>query len=169
MWLNPDRAGLFFARHVLVCEGQADKAVLDYLIDQAWPELISHHVHIVDALGKFCIHRYMALLDAFGIAHSVLMDRDSDEGIHRIANDFIEGHRMPSTKAIFAFPTNMEGFLGVEGPPRGDLKAVHLVSCLRRGEVTGARLQELRGIIDGLLALNTRENPAVAPAAGASG
>lgn len=147
LWLNPDRASLFFARHVIICEGQSDKALLDCLIDEYWPEIKERHVHIVDALGKYCIHRYMILLSAFGISHSVIMDRDNDQDIHNIVNGFIDEHRTQFTKDIYSFPVNIETFIGIDEPFRGDLKAVHLVSCLRQKKITSEKINELKKIV----------------------
>jgi putative ATP-dependent endonuclease of OLD family len=39
LWLNAERAALFFARHVVLCEGPTEKAMFEYLIDTAWPDL----------------------------------------------------------------------------------------------------------------------------------
>jgi putative ATP-dependent endonuclease of OLD family len=151
LWLNPDRASLFFARHVIICEGQSDKALLDCLIDDYWPDLRERQIHVVDSLGKFCIHRYMTLLSAFGISHSVIMDRDKDQDIHKIVNDFIDQHRTSYTHAIFAFPFNIETFIGVDAPLRDDLKAVHLVSCLRQNRIPPEKIDELRKVILSIL------------------
>lgn len=151
LWLNPERASLFFARHVLVCEGQSDKALLDCLIDEYWSDIREKHIYVVDALGKFCIHRYMSLLSAFAIQHSIIMDRDNDQDIHKIVNDFIEKHQTPYTHAIFSFPKNIESFLEVDAPYRDDLKAVHLISCLRRGDISTERINALRDVVSNVL------------------
>ena len=36
LWLDSERSSLFFARHVLLCEGASEKVYLDYLADNEW-------------------------------------------------------------------------------------------------------------------------------------
>jgi hypothetical protein len=149
--LNPDRASMFFARHVIICEGQTEKALLDCLLEEQWTDLADRHVYVVDALGKFSIHRFMALLSAYGITHSVIMDADQDGDIHRVVNDFILENSTPFTSGIHAFERDIERFLGLDPAPRQDLKPLHMVSCYKNGHLSGDCVAQLRRIVDGIL------------------
>jgi energy-coupling factor transporter ATP-binding protein EcfA2 len=149
--LNPDRASMFFARHVIICEGQADKALLDRLLQERWTDLEDRHIHVVDALGKFSIHRYMAILSAYGITHSVIMDADADADIHAVVNEFIREHRTRHTSGLHSFDRDIEHFLGIDPAPRPDLKPLHMMSCYNNGRVSADCIAALRRVVDGLL------------------
>lgn len=151
MWLNTERATLFFAKHVIICEGPSEKVLLEYLIENKWPELRNKNIYFADALGKFSIHRFMMLLSKLGIKHSVLMDKDRDADIHQIVNDFIMGNRTDQTNAIKSFDKDLEDFLGIDQAPRRDLKPLHILSKLRAGEITDEKIAALRGIVDELM------------------
>ena len=111
LWLNAERAALFFARHVVLCEGPTEKAMFGYLIDTIWRDLGDRNVYVADSLGKFNVHRHMALLSGLGIRHSVLFDRNSDADIHQVFNRFIEENRTDFTIHIESFPSCLEDFL----------------------------------------------------------
>lgn len=151
MWLNTERAALFFAKQVIICEGPSEKVLLEYLIENNWPELRDKHIYFADALGKFSIHRFMTLLSKLGIKHSVLMDRDKDIEIHQIVNDFIEGKRTVHTNKIKLFNKDLEDFLGISKAPRRDLKPLHILSKFRAGEIEADKISDLRGIVNEML------------------
>jgi putative ATP-dependent endonuclease of OLD family len=151
LWLNPERASLFFAQHVVLCEGATEKAMFEYLIDTAWQDLADKNIYVADALGKFNIHRHMALLSGFGIQHSVLFDRDRDADYHQVVNSFIEENRTDLTIQIESFPDCLEDFLEIPGAKRQDLKQLHVISKLRNGEITAKKITELRQMFERLL------------------
>jgi predicted ATP-dependent endonuclease of OLD family len=151
MWLNTERATLFFAKHVIICEGPTEKVLLEYLIENNWPELREKHIYFADALGKFSIHRFMTLLSKLGIKHSVLMDRDKDADIHQIVNNFIERKRTEHTNKIKPFDKDLEEFLGIPNAPRPDLKPLHVLSKLRAGEISDDKVAALRSIVNDML------------------
>jgi putative ATP-dependent endonuclease of the OLD family len=78
LWLNPDRCGLFFANHVLLVEGQAEQALIRKLVGDGKIDGAECGLYVLDCLGKYNIHRFMNLLAALGIPHSVLYDDDLD-------------------------------------------------------------------------------------------
>jgi len=151
LWLNAERAALFFARHVVLCEGPAEKAMFEYLIDTAWRGLGDRNVYVADALGKFNIHRHMALLSGLGIRHSVLFDRDRDSDIHQVINGFIEQNRTDFTINVESFPSCLEEFLEITRAKRKDLKPLHVMSKLLGGEVAPDKITELRQVFARLL------------------
>mgnify|MGYP000876414270 CR=1 FL=1 len=170
LWLDAERASMVFARHVVICEGPSEKVLYDYLIDEQWHDVRDKHIHFVDAFGKFNIHRYMTLLSGMGIPHSVLMDRDDDADVHRIANDFIAAMKTPHTKEIHSFDKDLEAFLGIPSVQRSrrDLKPLNVLSRVRSGAVAGAKLAELRALLDKLVPNALASVPASANVAAAA-
>ncbi|CAN2046288.1 putative ATP-dependent endonuclease of the OLD family [Candidatus Magnetomoraceae bacterium gMMP-1] len=148
LWLDSERAAMFFAKKVIICEGASEKVFIDYLLDEYWPELRAKHIYLLDTLGKFNIHRYITLMTALGIQHSVMLDSDEDAGIHGIINSFIEQKRTEFTKTIYAFENDFESFLGIEKPKRKDLKPLNIIVKHQKGEISDDKLAELRGIIE---------------------
>jgi putative ATP-dependent endonuclease of OLD family len=151
--LTPIRAALFFARHVVLCEGPTEKAMFEYLIDTAWQDLGDRNVYVADALGKFNIHRHMALLSGLGIRHSVLFDRDRDTAVHNVVNEFIGENRTELTIQIESFPSYLEDFLGIAQAKRRDLKPLHVISNLLNNAVATDKITELRHMFDRLLGM----------------
>ena len=150
LWLNAERAASFFARQVVICEGQTEKVLFDYLVSQIWSDLRDRGVYFIDALGKFSMHRFMAIFSGLGIRHSVIMDKDNDADIHSVVNEFITGRQTPFTRGIHCFDRDLEDFLGISQATRPDKKPLHVMSCLRGGKIKREKITELRAIIDGL-------------------
>jgi len=69
LWLDSERASSFFADIVLICEGAAEKTFIDYMIKNEWIDLREKKIYVLDAMGKFNIHRYMNLFKELGIYH----------------------------------------------------------------------------------------------------
>jgi hypothetical protein len=102
-------------------------------------------------LGKFNIHRHMALLSGLGIRHLVLFDRDRDADIHGVVNSFIDENRTDLTIQIESFPDCLEDFLGIQQAKRRDLKPLHVISKLRNGTIASDKITGLRQMFDRLL------------------
>jgi predicted ATP-dependent endonuclease of OLD family len=147
LWLDGERASLFFADSVVICEGVSEKALFEYLIGQEWPEFRNRNIYIADAMGKFNVHRLIALLSRLGIRHSVLIDHDGDADIHKIVNDFIEERRTELTILIKSFATDLEAYLEIPKPPRPDLKPLNVLVHLRSGKITEQKKSELKSLL----------------------
>jgi predicted ATP-dependent endonuclease of OLD family len=154
LWLDTERTAAFFAKHVLICEGASEKIAIEYLIANQWSDLIEKHIYVLDAMGKYNIHRYMSLFEKLGITHSVLMDKDKDNEINNIVNDFIrkKQHNQFTIK-IHMFDKDLEDFLNIEKPNRNDAKPLHILKLLSDKEVDPERIKEFRSIINQLLGL----------------
>lgn len=151
LWIDSERASSFFARHVVICEGATEKIFIDYLIDTVWKELKEKHIYVLDSLGKFNIHRYMNLFGILGIEHSVLMDKDNDQDIHKEINDFIESRKNEYTKTIECFDKDIETFLGIEAPPRRDQKPLNVIYKYNQSEIEQEKINELKSILEKLV------------------
>ncbi len=150
LWLDSERSSLFFARHVIICEGATEKIFLDYLINQVWTDLKDNHIYFLDSMGKFNVHRYMNLCGRLGIPHSVLIDSDKDADIHGVINTFIDNNKNDFTAKTYAFDVDIEGFLGIGKPTRNDQKPLNIISKYHKGEISVAKIDELKGVINAL-------------------
>ena len=139
LWLNPDRAGMFFADHVLLVEGPSETALINRLLDDGRISLPSG-VYVLDCLGKYNIHRFMNLLDAVGVTHSVLFDDDEAKEEHEDINRLINDSRGTYTVGISPLPGTLEKFLGI--PPAGALhrKPQHVMYCYAQGQIEKGKL-----------------------------
>ena len=73
-WINPDRGELFFAKKVVLVEGETEKVILPFLA--ATLGCVDSDVSIIDCGSKFNIRLYIAILNAFKIPYCVVHDED---------------------------------------------------------------------------------------------
>lgn len=73
-WINPDRGEIFFARKVVLVEGETDAATLAYLGTKL--DCFDTDVSVVDCGSKHNLPLYVALLNAFQIPYVVVHDED---------------------------------------------------------------------------------------------
>jgi len=158
LWLDAERSALFFAKHVIICEGATEKVLLNHIVDNRWPCLKEKHIYFLDAMGKYGIHRYMNLFKHLGISHSVLIDSDQDRDVHALVNNFICSNKNSFTIGIHAFERDLEAFLEFPRAPRGDLKPVHALDCYKRGMINDEKLGELYDIISSFLCYQQSDN-----------
>jgi len=74
-WINPDRSELFFAKKVILVEGQTDKIVLSYLSRKLG--VYSYDYSIIECGSKSTIPQFIRLLNAFKIPYVVVYDKDN--------------------------------------------------------------------------------------------
>jgi predicted ATP-dependent endonuclease of OLD family len=147
LWLDGDRSSLFFANKVLVVEGATEKALFNYLLANDWGSLAEHHVFVVDALGKYNLHRYMGLLEAFGIPHGIILDDDNNKNHHLVVNELIESLANPFTlNPPIKLKNNLESFLcmSTSSSGRGDRKVLEVLKLVSSGGIAEAKLEELK-------------------------
>lgn len=73
-WINPDRGELFFAKKVVLVEGETEKVILPFLAAKLG--CVDSDVSIIDCGSKFNIRLYVAILNAFKIPYCVVHDED---------------------------------------------------------------------------------------------
>ena len=129
LWLDSERCCGFFADIILICEGASEKVFLEYLLKNKWIDLSKRKAYVLDSMGKFNIHRYMNLFKELGILHSILADKDKNEEIHKLINEFILDNKNQYTKGIHFFDYNIETFLEIKPPPknRRDKKPLNIM------------------------------------------
>jgi len=74
VWVNPDRGELFFAKKVILVEGETEKVVLPYLAKRLG--CLDPDVSVIDCGSKFNLRLYIAVLNAFGIPYCAVHDED---------------------------------------------------------------------------------------------
>lgn len=142
LWLNPDRAGMFFAEKVLLVEGPSETALINRLLDDGKLSL-PLGAYILDCIGKYNIHRFMNLLSALGVLHAVLHDDDDNMDEHQELNQLISDSKHADfTKSIITLPKDLETVLGVASPGSNHRKPQHLLYCYSSGQIDDCRLTD---------------------------
>lgn len=73
-WINPDRSEMFFARRVILVEGETERVVLPYLAKK-----IGCHdtgISVIDCGSKYNLPLYIDILNAFSLNYVVVHDQD---------------------------------------------------------------------------------------------
>lgn len=153
LWLDSERCSAFFTDIVLICEGATEKIFIDYLIKNEWSDLREKRVYILDAMGKFNIHRYMNLFKELGIYHSILADKDENNNVHEFINLFVEEQKNEFTKSIDFFDKDIESFLDINAPPsnRRDKRPLNVMWHYSKGEISRDKVDALKKKVRGLL------------------
>lgn len=74
-WINPDRGELFFAKKVILVEGQTDKIVLSYLAKKLG--IYKYDYSILECGSKSLIPQFIKLLNVFKIPYIAIYDKDN--------------------------------------------------------------------------------------------
>ncbi len=154
LWLNPDRCGMFFANHVLVVEGPSEQALINKLIGDGRIKRPSDGLYVLDSIGKFNIHRFMNLLTALGIQHSIIHDDDQGKAEHSEVNQLIQESKTEFTTAIAPIVDDLEAFLGVPKPKSDHRKPQHLLFLHETGQIAADRMSAFYALVEGCLPLN---------------
>lgn len=73
-WVNPDRGELFFAKKVVLVEGDTEAVVLPFLANQL--NCIDSEISVINCGSKHNLPLYITLLKAYQIPYIVLHDED---------------------------------------------------------------------------------------------
>ncbi|MBU2523114.1 MAG: AAA family ATPase [Nanoarchaeota archaeon] len=152
LWLDPDRCCSFFAGIVLICEGLSEKALIDCLVKEKKINFKSRRVYILNAAGKYDIHRYMNLFGRLGIEHSVLYDGDKNNDKHKKINAFIEENKNKFTLKLHPFSeSELEDFLEIEKVTDRYKKPLNVMWHYRNNKIRQEKIDELIKIIENLI------------------
>ncbi|WHP46430.1 AAA family ATPase [Mannheimia bovis] len=77
-WINPDRGELFFAKKVILVEGQTEKVIISALADILG--VFKYEYTIIDCGSKGNIPHYIKLLNKFKIPYVTVYDKDHQHG-----------------------------------------------------------------------------------------
>jgi len=148
LWLNPDRASIFFADHVLLFEGPSEVALVRRLMDEGKLGFGKTGVYPLDCLGKFNIHRFMNLLSALGVEHSIVYDDDNNKDEHADINALIIASKDGQfTKGIKDIKGKLEDMLGV--PPAGSdhRKPQHILYLYSENRIDEKKLEAFCSLV----------------------
>ncbi len=158
LWLDSDRASMFFADKVLLVEGATEKALFNYLLANEWHDLTKERVLIVDALGKYNFHRFLSLFKCFGIYHGIMFDNDDEKNEHAAINQLIRDRNNAFTLAEpVEFDKCLEKHLGLSLPGRPDQKPLQILKALEDKSITSGQLSSLRTAFCAALAIESVE------------
>lgn len=147
LWLNPDRAGVFFAQQVLLVEGPTETALINKLCDDGKLQL-PWGTYVLDCLGKYNIHRFMNLLAGLGITHAVIHDDDENRDEHQELNQLIADAKNPEfTSAIVQIQKDIESFLGVPPPGSSHRKPQHMLYRYGAGLIDSNKLDAFCALV----------------------
>ena len=74
-WINPDRGEMFFAKKVILVEGQTDKIALSYLAKKL--EIYNYNYSIIEFGSKSIIPQFIKVLNAYKIPYIAVYDKDN--------------------------------------------------------------------------------------------
>lgn len=145
LWLDSERASMFFADKVLLVEGATEKALFNYLLANDWHDLTKERILVVDALGKYNFHRFLSLFNTYGIYHGIMFDNDNEKNEHSAINQLIRNRKNNFTLADpFEFNKCLEIHLGLTLPGRDDQKPLQILKALEDKTITAEQLEQLR-------------------------
>jgi len=151
LYLDPDRSCAFFADFVLICEGLSEKALIDTLINEGKIKLKYSKAYILNAAGKYDIHRYMNLFEKLGINHSILFDRDSTSEKDTKINEFILTCKNKFTSKALSFVGEFEDFLEIPKERDRYKKPLNVMWHYRNGKIEAKKIEELIKIVKNLI------------------
>src|SRR3989344_209023 len=146
-WLDSARSSAFFANFVLLCEGASEKVLIEYLIKTGKIEVTNKEIYVLDAMGKYNLHRYMNLFSLMGVQHSVLFDSDNNSERNKKINDFLKNNKNSFTKEIHSFDKELEDFLGIPKCADKHRKPIEVLWNYKNGKIEESKLTALKEII----------------------
>jgi predicted ATP-dependent endonuclease of OLD family len=125
-WINPDRGELFFAKKVILVEGQTDKSAIAYIAKRM--NCFRYDYTIVDCGCKTNIPLYIQLLNHFNLPYVAVYDRDhqankSPDGIASAdqASQQIETAVDSTYGSTMVFDNDIEEEIGlIDGSQKGN-------------------------------------------------
>ena len=152
LWLNSERCALFFADFVIICEGPSEKIFIEYLFKTKWNDLRKKRIYLLDAGGKYNIHRFINLFALLEIPHSVLLDSDGGKKHQKYVNEFIRSSKSSKTKAIYEFDPDFEQFLGILlKQNRPDKKPLNIFLHFHNNKISSTKIDKLEEIINSIV------------------
>jgi putative ATP-dependent endonuclease of the OLD family len=113
--MGSPRTTAFFSQRVILVEGPSERALYRYLTTRKKMAPPARDLSVIDCIGKYDIHRFVAILSAFGIDHSVLYDGDEGKSNDVAATKAIERAKTEFTKHAIRLDKDLEAKLGI--PP----------------------------------------------------
>lgn len=154
LWLDSDRASMFFADKVLLVEGATEKALFNYLLANNWHDLTKERVLVVDVFGKYNFHRFQKLFDVYGIYHGIIFDNDEEKNEHAVINQLVRDKVTSFTlSTAFEFNKCLEHHFALSLPGRDEQKPLMILKSLEDGTLSSENIDQLREIFCNALAI----------------
>lgn len=146
LWMQATRATAFFSQRVILVEGASETALYTYLTTRGLMEPPIRGLAVIDCMGKFNLHRFVAILSAFGIDHSVLYDGDNGGSHDAEVTTAITGAKTTFTKRITRFANDLESELAITPLSRNEShrKPQYVLYHLETGLVDSAKLDAVK-------------------------
>lgn len=146
LWMQATRTTAFFSQRVILVEGPSETALYSHLITRGLLDPPIRGLAVIDCIGKYNIHRFVAILGAFGIDHSVLYDGDSGNCHDTEVTTAITGAKSSFTKRITRFVNDLESELGITPLPRNERnrKPQYILYHLETGQVGASALEAVK-------------------------
>lgn len=152
LWLQPQRAAAFFAKRVILVEGPSELALYAYLTGRGGHMNAMPGVMVLDCMGKYNIHRFVALLSAFGVDHTVLYDGDGGGSRDAEVTAAIGAAESDYTFSVVRLDKDIESELGIMPIARNEKhrKPQYLLYHLESGAVSVDKIGTVVKLIEGL-------------------
>ena len=146
LWMQSTRTTAFFSQRVILVEGPSETAIYSYLTTRGLMDPPVRGLAVIDCMGKYNIHRFVAILSAFGIDHSVLYDGDNGGAHDTEVTQAINDAKSAFTKRITRFANDLETELGITPLPRNESsrKPQYALYSLESGLVGQAIIDALK-------------------------
>lgn len=146
LWMQATRTTAFFSNRVILVEGPSETAIYSYLATRGLMDPPLRGLAVIDCMGKYNIHRFVAILGAFGVDHSVLYDGDNGGAKDSEVSKAIREAAASFTKRITRFDRDLETELGIAPLPRDQFhrKPQYVLYHLEAGLVDQARIDDLK-------------------------
>lgn len=142
LWLQSNRTTAFFAERVILVEGQSEVALYSFLTTRTRMAPPCKGLAVIDCMGKFNLHRFVALLNAFGVDHSVLYDGDGGQKHDTEVTAAIDGAKGDFTRKVTRLSVDLETELGIAPLAKHEShrKPQYVLYLLETGAVDEAKL-----------------------------
>lgn len=155
LWMNSERTKSLFADKVLIVEGYSDKVFIDYLVGNKWGELADDSLYVLNVGGKPNVPAYMNLFESLGVEYAVLIDRDKEDQVHTIINNYIEErvNKHEFALGVDYFEDEFEESIGLEDVAEvsNRRKPLYIMMEYEDGNVDDSDVEGLRGKIGELI------------------
>ncbi len=146
LWMQATRTTAFFSQRVILVEGPSETALYTYLVTRGLMDPPVRGLAVIDCMGKYNLHRFVAILSAFGIDHSVIYDGDGGGSHDTEVSAAITTARSSFTKRVTRFAQDLETELGISSLPRNEShrKPQYVLYHLESGVVDAAKLDAVK-------------------------
>jgi hypothetical protein len=152
LWMQSQRAAAFFAKRVVLVEGPTELALYSYLVDRGLMKAPAPGVMFLDCMGKYNLHRFVALLGEFGVDHAVLYDGDNGNSHDAEVTKTITDAQNLFTRHVVRLTVDIENELGIQPLPKkhGSRKPQYLLYHFEAQKLDQAKIDSVVSTLEDL-------------------